>query len=368
MENGSDMTTKPKQMKPKIYITLILVQCTLALSFVSQAQFPEFTIIDTGAIYTSTGHHVASGWFDMDNDNYMDVIITNSSGYNYTGHLNLLYKNELPFKVTRITGGINFDGIPDEPFWQSVEALPMIMLNPVFGIEPSEESVIKIAYDDEYFYVSGWLTYNNSSDIRAVGKKRDYSSSSTDFIGFILDTYNDKENAVSFHTNPNGLRTDGTVKNDCADWVNDISFSWNTFWDVKTHISDNGWSAEFRIPFSSLRFQVNKGKTQMGLLLMRYCAAKAEFATWPISSPDYPYAFWKPSLCAEIEFEGLDPKNPVYVTPYVTAGVNQANVLNEQGTAYKMNSTFKKDAGLDVKYSLTNNLTADITLNTDFAR
>ncbi|MDT8431508.1 MAG: DUF5916 domain-containing protein [Bacteroidales bacterium] len=101
---------------------------------------------------------------------------------------------------------------------------------------------------------------------------------------------------------------------------------------------------------------------------MRFCAAKAEIATWPISSPDYPIPFWKPSLCAEIEFEGLDPKNPVYVTPYVTSGVNQANALNEEGTAYEMNSTFKKDAGLDIKYSLTNNLTADITINTDFAQ
>ena len=59
--------------KVHIYITLILVQCTLALSFVSQAQFPEFTIIDSGAIYTRTGHHVASGWFEMDNDNDMDA-------------------------------------------------------------------------------------------------------------------------------------------------------------------------------------------------------------------------------------------------------------------------------------------------------
>ncbi|WP_372950542.1 SMP-30/gluconolactonase/LRE family protein [Mariniphaga sp.] len=94
---------KPKQMKTKIYITLILVQCTLALSFVSQAQFPEFTIIDTGAIYTSTGHHVASGWFDMDNDNDMDLIITNSSGMGYTNHPNLLYKNELNGNFIQVT-------------------------------------------------------------------------------------------------------------------------------------------------------------------------------------------------------------------------------------------------------------------------
>jgi len=69
-----------------------------------------------------------------------------------------------------------------------------------------------------------------------------------------------------------------------------------------------------------------------------------------------------------VEFEELKPQNPVYVTPYVTAGVGQENKLNEQESGYEMHSTFKKDAGLDVKYSLTNNLTADLTINTDFAQ
>ena len=85
---------KPNQMKTKILKTLIIVQCILALSCGLKAQFSEFTKINTGAIHESTGHHVASGWFDMDNDNDMDVIITNSSGYLYTNHPNLMYKNE----------------------------------------------------------------------------------------------------------------------------------------------------------------------------------------------------------------------------------------------------------------------------------
>jgi hypothetical protein len=274
----------------------------------------------------------------------------------------------VPLIVKRLTEEINFDGIPDEPFWQTIEALPLLMLMPVFGKAPTEESIIKIAYDEEYFYVSAWLYHSDPSDIRAIGKKRDYSTGSSDWLGVLMDTFNDKENAVSFYTNPNGLRSEGTVKNDCADPNSDISLSWNTFWDVKTNISERGWSAEYRIPFSSLRYQLNNGKTKMGLLIMRYSAAKAEVATWPISSPDYPVPYWKPSLCAEIEFEGLEPKNPVFITPYITAGINQTNKLNESKTGYEMIPFFKKDAGLDVKYSLTNNLTADITINTDFAQ
>jgi len=90
-------------MKTKILKTLIIVQCILALSCELKAQFPEFTRIDTGAIYTSTGHHVSSGWFDMDNDNDMDVIITNSSGMGYTNHPNLLFKNELNGYFIQVT-------------------------------------------------------------------------------------------------------------------------------------------------------------------------------------------------------------------------------------------------------------------------
>ncbi len=271
-------------------------------------------------------------------------------------------------KVAKISGNINFDGIPDEDMWQAVQNLPLTTFIPVFGNKPTDSSVVKIAYNDEYFFVSAWLYCQKPDDIRAISKKRDYSSAFSDFFGFILDTYNDRENAISFHTNPNGLRTDATVKNDALAMNSDVNFSWNTFWDIKTATTETGWSAEFRIPFSSLRFQTIGGKTVMGLLIMRYSAAKYECSTWPVSSPEFPAPYWKPSLCARVEFEGLKPRKPVYVAPYITAGVGQINELNTEETAYEMHSTPKFDAGLDIKYSLTPNLTADITMNTDFAQ
>jgi hypothetical protein len=150
--------------------------------------------------------------------------------------------------------------------------------------------------------------------------------------------------------------------------ISDINFSWNTFWDAKTVMTENGWTAEIRIPFSSLRFQSENGKTRMGMIILRSIAAKGETLTWPTVSPKFNYPFWKPSLCTLVEFEGLEPKKPVYISPYVTAGIGQLNKKNESGTGYEMTSTFKRDAGLDMKYSLTNNLTADLTLNTDFAQ
>jgi hypothetical protein len=276
--------------------------------------------------------------------------------------------SQSPLIVTKISSPITFDGVPDEEVWQSVKTLPMVMHTPVFGNEPTETSIIKIAYDDEYLYVSGFLNLKDPKDLRPFGKKRDYSVATCDWFGIILDSFNDRKNAVTFWTNPNGLRTDGTVQNDVSDPDNDMGFTWNTFWDVKTDINGHGWSAEFRIPFSSLRFQVQDNKTQMGLSIVRYVPSKSEFSTYPAIPPKFNNAIWKPSLTSIIEFTGLKPKKPVYIAPYLTAGIAQINELNEAGTEYKMNLTPKYDAGIDLKYSITNNLTADLTVNTDFAQ
>jgi hypothetical protein len=143
-----------------------------------------------------------------------------------------------PLKVTKISGGITFDGVPDEASWQAVEALPLVMFMPEPGKTPTEVSIIRMAYDDEYFYVSGILNYQDMNYLRAIGKQRDYTKLSTDWMGLTLDTFNDRENAVQFSTNPNGLRRDATIQNDCLVEDIDRNHSWNTFWDVKTRMAE----------------------------------------------------------------------------------------------------------------------------------
>jgi len=179
-----------------------------------------------------------------------------------------------PIQVVRINGGITFDGIPEEEAWQSIKPVKMLMHIPIFEIEPTETATIKMVYDNEYLYVSGLLYYKDPSMIRAISKKRDYNKGSCDWFAVYLDSYNDKQNAWWFMTNPNGLRSDAAVKNDYADPNNDITFSWNSFWDVKTAIKDSIWSTEFRIPFSSLRFQNQEGKTKMGINIATVCCGK----------------------------------------------------------------------------------------------
>ena len=82
---------------------------------------------------------------------------------------------------------------------------------------PLKISVIKIAYDDDYLYVSGVFDYKNPDDLRAFSKKRDYTVAKCDWFGVLIDTFNDRQNSVMFWTNPNGLRTEGTLQNDMVD-------------------------------------------------------------------------------------------------------------------------------------------------------
>ena len=114
---------------------------------------------------------------------------------------------------------------------------------PVFGAKPTENTLLKIAYDNDYFYISGIMNFEDQDNLRAFSKKRDYMGANTDWLGIFLDTFNDRENTVMFWTNPNGVRTDGTTKNDVAVPVTDFNFNWNTFWDTKTEINDQGWSS-----------------------------------------------------------------------------------------------------------------------------
>jgi hypothetical protein len=296
---------------------------------------------------------------------------TNLPKYFFTGLIMLTSINvwtQEPVTVTRLSEAISFDGVPDENVWKSINVLPLVMNMPVFGGKPSVNCILRIVYDDTYFYVSAIFNYDDLVPMTAFGKKRDYTMPTTDWLGIFLDSFNDRENTVMFWTNPNGVRTEGTTKNDMADPDNDYSFSWNTFWDAETQINGNGWSAEIRIPFSSLRFQTTNNRTIMGITLVVYIASASEFSTYPAIQPDRAYAYMKASQTGLIEFEGVKSVKVVYLTPYVIAGLGQANELNEEGSAYEMQTKVKYDAGLDAKYNLTNNLTLDVTINTDFAQ
>ncbi|MEA3461992.1 MAG: DUF5916 domain-containing protein, partial [Bacteroidota bacterium] len=249
---------------------------------------------------------------------------------------------------------------------------PMIVHTPNYGAEPSELSEVMVGYDQNYLWIGARLFSKDPDNITSTSKKRDERSRNSDQFGIVLDTYDDNENALAFFTMPSGARIDYTVSNDGeggGGGMGSINRSWNTFWDVETTSDERGWYVEMRIPFSSLQFQTINGKITMGMILNRRISYANETVTYPLIDPKYGFsANLKPSLAQSIELENVESKNLLYISPYVLGGYSSNWELNEAETDYLKENEPELEAGLDVKYSLTSNLTLDLTANTDFAQ
>jgi hypothetical protein len=275
---------------------------------------------------------------------------------------------QTPVVIPRLTGVVQLDGWSDEPAWEGIEPLPVVMHQPSFGGEPTERTEMRIAHDGESIYVMGRLYMADRKQIRAPSLRRDQSGLNNDWFGIILDTFSDRENAVGFFTNPNGIRTDWAVLNDAA--TNPpVNFNWNAFWDVAVQRSVEGWFVEMRIPLSSLRFQERDGQVEMGLIAWRYVAAKSEVIVYPAIAPNWGvYSVFKPSQAQAVVLEGVRGHRPLYVTPYALGGGTRSAGLDEARSAYRSTIQSARDLGVDLKYGISSNLTLDLTYNTDFAQ
>jgi len=273
-----------------------------------------------------------------------------------------------PIIIKRINSPVTLDGLSNEPAWEGIEPFHLMMRIPTYGNEPTEHTEIRMGYDQNYIYIAGRLYDRESSKIQAISFKRDGGFSwGSDVLGVLFDTFNDNENAVLFLTTPLGTRTDVNIKNDAAgSYLQYTNLSWNAFWDVATVRNENGWFAEFRIPFSSLQFEDKDGQTVMGFTTYRIIRRKSEVDIFP-KIPQKRHTF-SASQSQKIIFKGIKRQHPIYITPYLLGGIGYTNDLNENNTAYKKNEEDVLEAGLDVKYGLTDNLTLDVTVNPDFAQ
>jgi hypothetical protein len=268
-----------------------------------------------------------------------------------------------PLRIARAAGEVHLDGQLDEGVWTNATSLALVRLRPVAGGPPSAPSEVLLTYDDDYLYAAARFSGAEAADTRSGSLTRDRLVSDNEFR-LLLDTYNDAENAVEFSVNPAGTRLDRAISNDGGS----IDGAWNAFWDAATVVTTDGWSAELRIPFSSLRFQSQDGRVLMGVIASRYRAVNAELSTFPElpsgdASPNY-----RPIRAHEILLEGVRPRAPVYVTPYLVAGRQRVNVPRTGAAGFEADVDRQLEVGLDGKYNLASNLVLDVTANTDFAQ
>ncbi len=277
-------------------------------------------------------------------------------------------KAQNPVIVDRLEHPVKFDGSPDEEAWSKIKPLPVTTLQPVAGKEPSEKTEVLLGYTDDYFWIGGRFYDSDASLMQVYSKRRDEISGENDYFGALIDSQNNNETGLFFCTSVTGNRLDYNYFNDSRDLV-PFNASWNTYWDVKTTVTDKGWFMEMRIPFSSLRFKSIDGKVVMGLIINRWIPRKNEMVVFPAIDPKSGvWAKRRPSLAYDIVFQDIKPRKPVYITPYILAGERMTHNPDITGTSYKRSDKLTKEAGVDLKYGITSDLTLDLTVNTDFAQ
>ena len=279
---------------------------------------------------------------------------------------------EVADPLPRLSQQVVLDGIPNEPAWDVVAPYIPNQYEPDNGAAATEHTEFLVAYDENYIYFALRAYDSDPTGIRANTLYRD-GLSGDDHFEILLDTYNDNETAMLFTTTPAGIRKDAAISNDATGggirsggWING---SFNTYWDVSTQINEEGWFAEIRVPLSSLRFQPDaRDEVVMGINLQRKVARKTERLVYPPVKRVADWAFLKPSLAKKISMQGISPTNPVYITPYVLGGVEEASALEPSGIRYASHTDFQRELGADIKFRLTDNFNLDITANTDFAQ
>ncbi|MDX1388736.1 MAG: DUF5916 domain-containing protein, partial [Acidobacteriota bacterium] len=279
-----------------------------------------------------------------------------------------------PIPLARLSGPISLDGVVDEPAWDEIAPLEMMMFAPIWGGAPTQNTEVRIGYDDRYLYMSGKMFEEDATRIRSNTFYRDQFSGD-DLLSIMIDSYNDYETAVWFVTNPAGARSDRTMAND-AEFTGGgmpMNSDWNSHWDVATRVTDEGWFAEFRIPFSTLGFQTVDDRVTMGIIVYRFIGRNTERQLFPAISQEWGgFAFGKPSQAQRVTLDRVSPSKPIYVTPYVLGGQTRIPTLVEPpdvpDAEWQTESDPTAEIGGDLKYSPTSNIALDLTVNTDFAQ
>ena len=142
------------------------------------------------------------------------------------------------------------DGVLDDRVWQNATPLTnFVQAEPLEGQPASESTEVRIVYDAEAIYVGVVLHDSDPSQIVTTDTRRDAGLGEMDSFQIIFDTYRDQQNGFVFGTNAAGIQYDAQVRNQ-----GNASSSWDGSWDVRTTVTETGWTAEFRIPLRTLRY------------------------------------------------------------------------------------------------------------------
>ena len=262
--------------------------------------------------------------------------------------------------ATAVEGGaVDVDGRLDEAAWAGAPVADgFVQQRPSPGEAPTEPTTARVLYDGRALYVGMRMADREPARIDARLGRRD-SYLETDWATVMVDSYDDDRTAFLFRVNPAGVQVDRLLFDD----VNEDQ-SWDAVWDVATSVDETGWTAEFRIPLSQLRFAGGAAVQRWGLNLQRVHFRTGETSLWaPILPSDQGYVSRFGVLA---DLRGLTPPRQLEVLPYVAASVERAP--GDAADPFYSATEAAPRVGADVKYGVTSDLTLTATVNPDFGQ
>ncbi|MDE3004411.1 MAG: DUF5916 domain-containing protein [Gemmatimonadota bacterium] len=253
---------------------------------------------------------------------------------------------------------IDIDGAADEDPWaRASTATDFVQFSPNEGDLASERTEARVIYGEDALFVFMYAYDTAPGEIVGQLTRRDQDSYS-DLLGVVIDSYFDRRTAFHFAVNPVGVKYDIYRFNDTQE-----DSGWDAVWDVSTARTSDGWTAEFRIPYSQLRFRDADEQT-WGINFMRQIARRDEMTVWaPTARSDGAIV----SRFGELRgLQNLSAPNRMEMLPYTVASLQRAPG-NPDDPFYARNAA-NSTAGVDVKYGVTSDLTLDVTINPDFGQ
>ncbi len=275
--------------------------------------------------------------------------------------------------ATRASEAPTIDGdVAGDPAWTS--AMPITNFwqeQPDEGQPASEKTEVRVIFTADTLYVGVQLFDSDPSGIIVSDARRDAPLDDTDSFQMIVDTYRDRQNGFVFGTNPAGIEYDGQVTNEgqgggglgfgrmqSGGSGSGFNINWDGAWTVRAKITDQGWAAEFAIPFRTLRYPAATEQT-WGINFQRNIRRKNERAYWaPIPRQ---FNLYRLSLAGTLGGVQTPALRNLRITPYALGNALESGVR-------PVDSAVLGEVGGDLKYSLTPSLTLDATVNTDFAQ
>ncbi len=256
--------------------------------------------------------------------------------------------------AVRTTAAMRIDGRDDDAVWRTAPVSDeFYQFTPAEAGPARYRTAFQVAFDDRTIYVFTRMYDPHPDSIVSLLSRRDVKTPS-EWIKIVIDGFHDRRSAMQFMVSPGEVKRDATVFGDVGE-----DMAWDGVWDVATTVDSLGWTAEFAIPFSQLRFN-HADELKFGFGIWRDIARHGERDAWPVYRPS------KSTFASQLGdldgIRGIGENRRLELMPYVVA----KNVTLPTATGWEHPQS--QTVGLDVKAGLTSNVTIDATLNPDFGQ